>query len=229
MATNMTVVGGRPTYSLGADTHFIDIIDGRPHLVPMSEVQPPTAKVDLHRSFDGVVWDVVALGLDGSTSLTDHLGLSNGETWYRATAYTSANAASETVLIVMSDSGAIWLSGGDGYEVTARLPFYGGVEITPGRARATHRYAGRANPVAYAGEQISRVVKVSGMTADVSEHEVTASRHDLERLAQIPSPIFMYRSPDGDRIFGVIRDIPQPRISPTGMWGYSFELEETDH
>lgn len=211
--------------------------EGEPNNSPsIAGPMPVTLKLTLERSVDGIVWEpMLALDDPDVMNLMDWESLSRGETQYRVTAYTVEGATSERIIVVDAESTAVWLSGGAGFSVTGRLPFNPKPEITPGRARARKRYAGRALPVAYSGEAISRVVRVSGMASDHAlSGEESANVEKLTELAQISDPVFMFRDPDGRRIYGQIDDIPMPRdtVAPhesgwNGLWGYQFALEET--
>lgn len=198
---------------------------------------PETVKLMLERSIDGgALWEpMLTLEQPDLMNLMDWESPSRGTTLYRLTAYTVEGAISEVALPVVATSQAVWLSGDTGFALACRLPFDPKPSITPGRARASKRYAGRALPVAYAGEAISRTVQVSGTTTDHAlSDEESAHVERLTMLAQTPAPVFMFRDPDGRRIYGTIGDIPMPReaASPhesgwNGIWGYSFTLEES--
>jgi hypothetical protein len=134
------------------------------------------------------------------------------------------------------------LSGGPAFALTARLPLNPEQQHTVGRERALKQYAGREKPVAYAGEGVSRTVAVSGRVTDESYtdslDDVTATPDRLTELAQNQEPVFLFRDPDGRRIYGTIGEINIPRQSVAsgtdplrpwnGLWGYSFTLTETD-
>lgn len=186
-----------------------------------------TEYMSVERSVDGVNWEPVAAALVGESVIQDGEGLSFGSTWYRVTAVSDLPSIATTVVEVVSDSDALWLSGGIGFAVTARLPFNPKPEITPGRARAAFRYAGRPLPVAYAGEAVARQVNVSGRMFD-NAGEVAAGVEAMTALAQHPSPVHLFRDPDGRRIYGMVSDVPMPRET-VGVWAYSFTLTETDH
>lgn len=194
----------------------------------------PTVTFTVERSVDGGdTWEPVLAGaVDGDVSLVDWEAPSSGDTTYRATAYTVEAAAAATVIVVNADSIAVWLSGGPGFGVTGRLPFDPAVKITPGRQRALKQYAGRSLPVALAGEAISRIVAVSGTTFDEAlADQATANVAQLTRLAQLEEPLFLFRDPDGRRIYGSIDPIDMDRngvASRNGMWGYAFTLTEAD-
>lgn len=193
---------------------------------------PATVRIVVERSVDGEVWEQVA-EVASSASLIDWESLTYGDTAYRATAFTAEGAAAVATTIVQARSGALWLSGGTGFGVTARLPYDPTVSITAGRQRTLKQYAGRKLPVAYTGEALARVVAVSGEISDRDED--TADVEAMSRIAQLEHDEFLYRDPDGRRIYGQIGSIQLPRKSSTphpdgweGLWGYSFTLTETE-
>jgi len=190
-----------------------------------------TVAVIVERSIDdGETWELLVQITEESV-LLDRECLSHGDNLYRATALTAEGAASVYQLTVEARSDALWLAGGQGFSVTARLPWNPDVQHTGGRQRALKRYAGRAKPVALTGEGVSLEISVSGTVWDDDEN--TASPDDLTLLAQIETDLFLFRDPDGRRVYGVIGDIPLPRIgagrTATGWnayWSYSFKLTE---
>lgn len=201
--------------------------------VMVAEVEPPpTVAVVLERSIDGEEWEPVAQ-TDDTAVLIDWESWSYGDIQYRATAFSAEGAATTTTIVVEARSEHVWLSGGAGFGVTARLPFDPSVQITAGRARALKQYAGRSLPVAYTGEALSRVVAVSGVTLQRSVE--SAPVDDLVRIAQLEGDTFMFRDPDGRRVYGQIGQVDLPRqvgvVDEDGFnafWGYSFTLTETE-
>lgn len=201
--------------------------------VTVTDVEPPaTTAVTLERSIDGETWEPVT-ETDAVASLIDWESWSYGDILYRATAFTAEGATAVTQVTVEARSGSLWLSGGSGFGVTARLPYDPSVQLTAGRARALKQYAGRRLPVAYAGEALSRVVAVSGSTMQRSNE--TAQVDDLVAVAQLEQETFMFRDPDGRRVYGSIGEVQLPRqvgVSDAdgfnAFWGYSFTLTETE-
>lgn len=229
MASNLAFDDGHPYLEVGADDGFLFQRGAR---VGVSDTPaPPAIEVTLERSIDGVVWEPVA-ETDDIAALIDWESWSYGDIRYRATALTAEGAASVSILVVEARSGALWLSGGVGYGMTARLPFNPTAAISAGRARALKQYAGRQLPVGIVGEALSRAVAVAGMTADaaIAEH-YTADVERLTMIAQLPEAVFMFRDPDGRRIYGAIDSMEMGRIRPVGtngLWSYDFTLTETE-
>lgn len=187
---------------------------------------PAAVSVLVERSVDaGATWEVV-LSAEPGNSLSDWESLSRGVTEYRVTAFASSGAATSVVYPVEATSVAVWLSGGIGFSRTARLPYDPVVKISAGRARSVQRYEGRSHGVPYAGEQLSRVVEVSGRLRAGDPDVVSADA--LALVAQDVAPLHMYRDPDGRRVYGVLSSVTMPRQSNIGLWGYGFTLEESD-
>jgi hypothetical protein len=185
---------------------------------------PPAVSVSVDRSVDGgVTWEQAFVGLDADFSVSDGESLSFGETLYRVTAFAETGASSEVVASVVADSSALWLSGGTNFFRTVPLRLDVGVSIAASRDRTLQRYDGRSLGVAYAGEQVSRTVEVSGTF--FYDEQVLVS--ELVSVAQLPDPLHLYRDPDGRRIYGVLSEVSLPRTS-VDVWGYSFQLEESD-
>ena len=178
-------------------------------------------------------WEPVAALTEEST-VQDRESPSYGDIWYRATAVTAEGASASTLLLVEARSGAVWLSGGDGLGISCRLPLSPKVQISAGRERALQHYAGRSLPVELIGEALSRVVSVSGETFDGDEYaDETAHVERLRQVAQADGR-FLFRDPDGRRIYGSIPSIDMDRQTSTGstddwtgVWGYAFTLTET--
>jgi len=194
--------------------------DGPPFLDTTAE----TVSLMVERSVDGGdMWEPVWAG-ESDTALTDWESLSSGTTWYRATAFSATGTGAAAIVTVEASSGALWLSGGASLARTARLPFNPKVQISAGRARAIQQYEGRPLPVAYAGEALSRTVRVAGSLLD----KRTDGAHvaGLTEVAQLPEPVHMYRDPDGRRIYGVLSEVSMPRET-FGLWSYEYTLTET--
>lgn len=63
--------------------------------------------------------------------------------------------------------------------------------------------------------------------------EESAEVEHLAQVAQLPDDVFLFRDPDGRRIYGAIGDITLPRETAVSdefgfnaYWGYSFTLTE---
>lgn len=178
----------------------------------------------VERSPDGVVWEMVEPRLDDDSVIRDGEGVTRGSTWYRVTAYSALPSVSSTIVEVIAGSDALWLSGDVGFSRAERLPYNPAVSISQGRSRTVKRYMGRTLGVPYSGGQLSRVVDISGMLAD-DDPEV-AQVDALGELTQTIEPVFLYRDPDGRRIYGTVSDVRMDRTG-VGYWKYAIQLEET--
>lgn len=191
---------------------------------------PATARLLVERFTDG--WELVA-DLTEPGTILDPESPSHADIRYRVTALSVEGAPAFTEIIVQARSGALWLSAGD---LVCRLPFNPTSRVTAGRARALKQYAGRQKPVTIPGEALSRVVSVQGTTADhpVGGH-VTADVEALTALAHTEEALFLFRDPDGRRIFGTVPSIDMTRQAAAsygdtwnGFWAYSFALTESE-
>jgi hypothetical protein len=231
MVTNIGFDNGHPYVLLGADEGEVSMVGDRPSI---TKTAYRAVAFTLERSVNGEDWETV-LGeviLADGVNLVDWESLSNGETMYRAVAFTAEGATAETEITVEARSTAVWLSGGPAFATTGRLPFDPSVHVTAGRQRTLKQYAGRSLPVALVGEALSRVIAVSGTTFDAAIMEQSTADVDrLTEIAQAEEPVFLFRDPDRRRIYGTIDKIEMPRNgvgSGVGMWGYSFTLTEAD-
>lgn len=203
------------------------------YAVPGAADHAPTSRIDMARSVDaGVSWETVATNLPAApdgVSLDDYECLSSGDTQYRAVAYTALEAEAETQEAVTAASPAFWLSTGETFETTARLPWQVDnpprFDITSKRARSSEYYEGRPYPVAYSGGQISRDVYLDGIL--IHDETENATRKAFEQVALSPHPVHLLRSPEGDRIYGILTDTPLSHSSPIG-WGFQVSMTETE-
>lgn len=231
MVTNIGFVGGHPVIREGADDGELALVGGR---IRVSNTVARAVAFTLERSVDGgVTWEqVLAETISGvGANLVDYESLSYGDTLYRAVAFTIEGATAETEITVPARSSALWLSGGPAYGITGRLPFDPQKKITAGRARSMKRYAGRSRPVAVVGEATTRTVSISGTTNDLDAETASADR--LAEIAQLPDRLFLFRDPDGRRIYGVIEniDLSWDKSDPheggyNSWWGYTCTLTE---
>lgn len=229
MAANLKITDtGGVAYTENADANAVLVWrDGEPVAVLESALRPPTEALHLEASVDGgMTWR--SLGGDitviGQTTVTDWEGLVHGETLYRGTASVDSGASAETVIAVDAASNARWVGSGPTFADPARLPYTPNTGLSVGRERSTEKYDGRARPVAYSGEHLSRVVSAGGTLFDDSTD--SASRVQLESLAQMEGPIFLHRDPDGNHLYGVISELKIDRQNHK-VWGWGLSVTET--
>lgn len=231
MVTNIGFDDEHPFVEEGEDEGRLSLVGTR---VSVNDSSSDAITVTIERSTDGDVWEpVLPSAPAGDLAMIDFESPSYGDLYYRATALTVEGAAASTTIVVEARSGALWLSGGASFGVTARLPFDPEVQIRAGRQRTMKQYAGRTRPVAYSGEALSRAVAVSGTISDRLDENADVER--LTIVSQLEEPVFLFRDPDGRRIYGVIGEIQMPRQSSSvfgdgweGIWGYSFTLTEAE-
>ncbi|MBC9953231.1 fibronectin type III domain-containing protein [Leucobacter sp. cx-42] len=190
------------------------------------DVVEPTVSMQVERSFDGETWELVVEGLEPVAQVTDAECRSFGETMYRVTAYTQFGASADVTEVLMAESWAVWLGGGEGYMVTARLPYDPEVSVSVARARTKHRFEGRPLAVAYSSPYVDRSVTHSGRLLDDDQDVVT--RRALQDLALVAEPVHLYRDPTGERMYGVLAGELVVDREFDGIWTYSFAVEETE-
>ncbi len=191
-----------------------------------------TTSVIIERSIDGgETWELVVEVVGVESVVLDGESLSFGDTQYRATALTVEGATTSTQFVVVARSSSMWLSGGEAFGITGRLPYDPSVKVDVGRQRALKQYAGRSRPVALTGEAMSRVFAVSGTTSD--RDDATAHVDRLSAIAQADRALFLFRDPDGRRVYGGIEAIQLTRQTSIphpdgweGIWAYGFTLTE---
>lgn len=232
MVSNIAIIDGHPHVSEGADDAHLTLVGNRVYVVSQL-----AENVIIERSTDnGDTWETVVGNINPGegANLIDWESPSYGDIRYRATAITADGASAETIITVEARSEAIWLSGGAGYGTTARLPMNPTVAHTSGRQRALKQWAGRALPVPVTGEAIGRTVSVSG---DITDRDYgTATPEQLRNMSQLGSDVFLFRDPDGRRIYGQIGEIQIERKTAistnadkwNAIWGYGFTLTETN-
>lgn len=198
---------------------------------------PQTATITIDRSVDsGETWEpyrdgdhlqlaVVDPGDPRQLTVSDYECLSSGHTLYRVTAYTAIGALASSEGDLLADSDAIWVSGGGQFTNAARLPYDPEVDLDVGRQRTMHRFSGRELGVVVSTEQLERKVQASGTLYD--DDEQVASREQLRLVAIDSYPVHMYRDPDGNRIFGLLGNVPMKREAD-GVWSYSISLDESE-
>lgn len=226
-ATGSVIIGGverRTQWDGAVDASTSSTVD-----------MPATTSVVVERSIDGDAWEKVIETTAQATAI-DWESWSYGDSLYRATAFTAEGATAVTQVTVEARSGALWLSGGVGFGVTCRLPMSPQVTGSTARERVLKKYAGRSKPVAYTGEALSRTWQVSGTVTDRTFIEPTATPDQLLELAQTPEVLFLFRDPDGRRIYGSIGEITLGRqttargddtLRPwTGFWGFGVTITE---
>lgn len=192
---------------------------------PVDVNTPETVSVTVERSFDGEVWELVASNVGPIVQINDWECVSNGETFYRVTAFAAHGASAVTAVTLVADSWAVWLGVGPGYSLTARLPFDPEVGVDAKRVRTQHRFEGRALPVAYSSPYVERSVNHSGRILDGEDEN--ASRAELLAIAQFDAAVHLYRDPSGARLYGVLGDLSLDREFD-GIWKYGFTVEETE-
>lgn len=186
---------------------------------------PATDHIDVDRSIDdGQTWAPLLDGSHGAVFIDRESPSGNRPVLYRATAYTDIGAASETVVPIIPGSEVLWLSGGPAFDHVARLPYDPELDLEDGRQRTVHRFSGRELGVVFAGEHVTREIRVTGTVFD--DDPDVATRNELRALAIDPHPVHMYRDPTGELAYGALSPVSTKRESD-GEWSFGFSLERT--
>lgn len=193
-----------------------------------------TVRVEIDRSIDdGETWERVFDGdYDDELHVSDFESLSNGTTLYRATGYSLNGEPADAIVEVVSDSTALWLGGGEGFDATARLPLDPDVNVSRSRQRQLEQYEGRALGVAYSSANLQREVTFTGTVPDADIGIPSATRTELDDVSLNPWPVHLYRDPAGNRVYGICGPLDMARIGTDAdgntFWSYSGSLEETE-
>ena len=100
----------------------------------------------------------------------------------------------------------VFVNGGDGFSTRARIKGNPAIEMTTGRPKVLHTFAGRTKPLEFIGKARSKVFKLNGDVAAFSDREAELSDWaSFEDVADLPAPL-CYRDPMGRRVFVSIGD-----------------------
>lgn len=172
-------------------------------------------------------WESVADNVSPTATIIDTTAPIFGDGEYRAVTYSSLPSAfvpTVPVTIATPESKWLYVSGGDNFDVVCRM--WANIEIgwKTSRSKALHYFAGRRKPVLYSGEQVERVLTVSGILAtDIDDG--TSGPHEWLYLGRQAGPVLL-RAP-GRRIYGALSEVNIDRIS-ANLHRVSFSIQEVD-
>lgn len=142
----------------GSTDIFYDgtITDSEP--IVFVEIEPLNAETDhnvLYRSIDGGSWEIVQDDISKNTTVTDYIPSIGGNNNYyvdAVSALPSSNSSDESDVDVLL-TGMFFVNGGNGFEDVVKL--VGDISISENinRDETIKKYAGRAYPVKYQGNQ----------------------------------------------------------------------------
>lgn len=191
--------------------------------ISIPEIPADAVHVMVERALSEDQWQSIITSND-AISFSDYRALSNGVNVYRVTSVASTGAMTSEMHEVIADSDAIWLNGGVGYSLSARLPFNPGVALQPRRDHGSHMFDGREKPVAWVGKHRATGIPFQGSI--LLDDPNMASINDLETLLLNSEPVFQYRDPVVGRRYGIVSgDIARKSFN---HWTFSLKLDETE-
>lgn len=182
--------------------------------------------VGLQRSVNGDDWETIASGLPLSSALDDPTMPLNASVQYRAVAYSADDAMNPSSTVVLSagiGEADAYLGGGPGFTQVVPLVYNPEVSEKVGLSAQTyHDFEGHTVPVLYEGTGTTRSITYSG-----SLLETDNLRPTMRQLAETPG-LKLFRSPDGNMIFGGLSEVPLKRGRGGTLWDVSFTVTEAD-
>ena len=163
-------------------------------------------------------------------TILDRTALSHGTTTYTVVAWsatpTSVRSAPAPLTVA---SCYVWLTGGPGNSVMARLKGNPAVSATKGRPKVLHQFVGRRHPVEFIGAARTAVYKLSG---DVDGYGREADELGpwtaWEDIADLPAPL-IYRDPLGRWLPVSVSDVEVSHDAQRTRAHVSVTLTVVDH
>ena len=164
-------------------------------MTPVNDgVAPETTSFTIERQIDGGLWVTLATDLPTDTEYLDRTAAPNGTNTYRVTAVSDLpSMASTTYEVVTTQNCYLYLNGGPGLSVIARLRVIRSRSLSTGRRRVLNEYAGRFAPVETSGQMVPWEMSVSatmmpaGGCSSIEQSDVD----ELEMLFSLPGPHLM--------------------------------------
>jgi hypothetical protein len=168
--------------------------------------------VDLYRSIGGGPLELIATGVPLNTTVTDYTPTVAGTNTYRAIAVSalpSTSTSLDTAQVTSSDS--VWLSGGRGFSQVCRARYSVALANTGGLTdKVLQQFAGRTEPVEFAGTATSRVLTLQALIPPDLEPGEASSDEEWLALAELPGP-HLWRDPAGRRVVVSVSQVDVPR------------------
>lgn len=180
---------------------------------------------------DGDRWTVVATGLPPGGSTVDRLPPTGTLVTYRAVAVSALPSSTlGAPVVVDTPTDRVYLSHGPGFAVTVVLSSNVTLSRTASRTKVLHHFAGRPDPVEYAGDARHRAWI---LTASRWEECITGAREDVQSdwaelvdLSDAPAPVAL-RGPHGVRAFVSVGEISEGGVYETES-SVSLPLTQVD-
>lgn len=187
---------------------------------------PATSYLKLERKIDDGEWELLAAELPPFTTYLDWSASLTGVNTYRVTAISALPSESHTLHSVDMtgvDSCDVYLNGGPGFSIVARLHYVDSKNVQTGRERVLKQFAGRSKPVEFSGIVVSRSLTVSArMIPPDGCRAEQATREELEELFSLPGP-HLFRDPSGRRMWCSLSDL---QVSYDYLGTVSFTMTE---
>ena len=187
----------------------------------------PSIGVDIQRRFQDLAtgifgeWETLVDMASPDATLIDTTSPIADDGEYRAIAYSNAPSAlaSDSVPPSGQDDRWVYVSGGPNFRQVARLMGNIALRSTTSRERSLYHFAGRKEPVMFAGSARTRIIDVAGLLD--GESSSPAEWEDMIAANEV----LLFRDPLGHRIYG---SIPQIAVDNLGneMYAISFTVTE---
>ena len=186
-------------------------------LTAVSDVNAPeTTSFNIERSINGGEWVTLVSGYPINSEFLDWTATSNGRNTYRVHAVSDLPSTSHVDIEVVADNDCyLYLGGGPGHAVVARLKVVTTRTLQTGRQRVLNQYAGRESPVETSGIALPWEMSVTATLVPSGMCNVRQS--DVEELLRVfgyPGPHLM-RDGDG-RYEWVSLSIPDVNLGYLG-------------
>jgi hypothetical protein len=225
------------TYLPPADatiTASYDVLSGSMVLTVVGDapVESVTVAIDtitIQRSINGGPWVTVVAGLELSGDpltaiVLDTAPTIKGTNTYRALILSAlpSSAVSAEEINITAETHWSFLSAGPGFAQVVRMKSAPNFSASASRQRALRRFAGRADPVQYEGENTNLGLSISGtLNGDSSTPE------EYEAIATVPG-VVLWREPTGRRVFASLAKVDTGRQHK--FYGaVAFELTRIDY
>lgn len=182
----------------------------------------------VYRTVNGVE-ELVAVGVDQATVLTDYAPITSGTNTYRVVAWSDTPTAAEITITVDCYSPWCFVSGGPNYSQLAKLKGGASVASAVGRTKVLHQFVGSTAPVEFIGPSRSAVYNLSGSVDGFgAEADDWGSWQAWEAIADLPAPL-LYRDPLGRREWVSISDVQVSHEVTSKKAKVSAQLTVVDH
>lgn len=176
---------------VAADIRAMWDVDSGATIIEVDHPKPGAGEVaaiscEVWRSADGENWHLVAGKLPPSTTVTDPIPPLRRDVLYRvvSTSALPSMRVGEAVTVDTEAYGWIYVNGGPGFSVMAKVRDMGTAGYAVEREKALHRFAGRALPVETMGAARTVTVSLNARLGGGS-----SAREEWEAMTDLPAPL----------------------------------------